>query len=324
MSVDPPGVAAAPDHETTIPASGDGASDGASASAALAEPASRFRPATTSRRFRVPRAIADRFNPTPMPESPPVLDSPAAAPLVPSRQVDLPPAPPTRPLSESEQAAATQAARAAQARAAAVSPVIAAPTAASLAAARTEAPPAPVPAPAPVPVPPARPPRPARALPPGETGMLVEEVAGERLSRREQKQLGRLRARKVCRVIRHIEPWSVFKLSLLFYLCLFIVFMVAGTLMWNLATTAGTIDNVLNFLNDLGGGELTIEARVIFRAALYGGLVMVIAGSLFNVLLVVLVNLISDLVGGIRVTVIEEERVRRGPPASRSAARPTR
>ena len=33
------------------------------------------------------------------------------------------------------------------------------------------------------------------------------------------------------------------------------------------------------------------------------------------VLLVVLFNLISDLVGGIRVTVIEEENIRRAAPA---------
>ena len=113
----------------------------------------------------------------------------------------------------------------------------------------------------------------------------------------------------------------MFKISLIFNVCLFITFMVAGTLLWNLATSAGTIDNILDFLNDLIGGELTIEGDTIFRAALYGGAVMVIASSLFMVLLVVLFNLISDLVGGVRITVIEEENVRRGPPPV-AAAKP--
>ena len=48
----------------------------------------------------------------------------------------------------------------------------------------------------------------------------------------------------------------------------------------------------------------------IFRASFLAGLILVIAGSAFNVLLAVLFNLISDLVGGIRFTVIEEENVR--------------
>ena len=48
----------------------------------------------------------------------------------------------------------------------------------------------------------------------------------------------------------------------------------------------------------------------IFRASFLGGLIMVIAGSGLNVLLCTLFNLISDLVGGVRVTVIEEETAR--------------
>jgi hypothetical protein len=164
-----------------------------------------------------------------------------------------------------------------------------------------------------------RSPRPARTLPPGETAAPLIATPGPRLTRREQKRLGRVRARKVKRVLRHVEAWSVFKLSLLFYLCLFVTFMVAGTLLWNLAASAGTIQNVIDFLSDLGGGDITIDGRVIFRACLYGGLVLVVAGSFFNVLLAVLFNLISDLVGGIRVTVIEEETVRRGPAPARPA-----
>ena len=40
------------------------------------------------------------------------------------------------------------------------------------------------------------------------------------------------------------------------------------------------------------------------------GLILVIAGTGLNVLLAVLFNLISDLVGGVRITVIEEESAR--------------
>jgi hypothetical protein len=131
------------------------------------------------------------------------------------------------------------------------------------------------------------------------------------LTRRERKQLGRLRARKVKRIVRHIDPWSVLKLSLLFYACLFVVCMVAGTLLWNLAGAAGTISSIESFIKDIGAFKtFSFSGGTIFRASFLAGLILVIAGSGLNVLLTVLFNLISDLVGGIRITVIEEESTR--------------
>ncbi|HKY15050.1 MAG TPA: DUF3566 domain-containing protein, partial [Microthrixaceae bacterium] len=42
-------------------------------------------------------------------------------------------------------------------------------------------------------------------------------------------------ARKVRRLIRHIEPWSVLKLSLLLFLSLWLVFMIAAVIVWSVA-----------------------------------------------------------------------------------------
>lgn len=139
----------------------------------------------------------------------------------------------------------------------------------------------------------------------------VARETPRKLSKRERRKLGRLRARKVHRVVRHIDPWSVLRLSLLFYLCLFVVLMVAGTLLYNLAGAAGTISSIESFIKDIGAFKtFSFKGGTIFRASVLAGLVLVIAGSAFNVLLTVLFNLISDLVGGVRVTVIEEETAR--------------
>lgn len=128
------------------------------------------------------------------------------------------------------------------------------------------------------------------------------------LSRRERRQLGRLRARKVRRVVRHVDPWSVLLLSLGFYLCLFVVLLVAGCVLWAIASATGTLGNIEGAIKDLFAFEsFAIDGPKVFRASVLGGLVLVIAGSALNVLLCTLFNLISDLVGGIRVTVIEEE-----------------
>ena len=153
-----------------------------------------------------------------------------------------------------------------------------------------------------------------------EESLPAVEVTHDRphaLTKRERRQLGRLRARKVKRIVRHIDPWSVLKLSLLFYACLFVVFMVAGTLLWNLAGAAGTISSIESFIKDLGAFKtFSFSGATIFRASFLAGLILVIAGSGLNVLLTVLFNLISDLVGGIRISVIEEESAR--PIASES------
>jgi hypothetical protein len=137
----------------------------------------------------------------------------------------------------------------------------------------------------------------------------------EELSRRQRKRAGKLQARKVRRIVRHLEPWSVLKVSLVFYFCLWVILMIAGTLMWG--ASGATIDNVETFIKELLAlEEFEFDGEKIFRASALGGLVMVVAGTGFTVLFAVVFNLISDLMGGIRVTVVEEETARPVGPRS--------
>ena len=112
------------------------------------------------------------------------------------------------------------------------------------------------------------------------------------------------------------------KVSLLFYFCLFIVLMVAGVVLWNVAAAAGTISDIEGFFKDAGAFQsFSFDGFTIFRASVLIGLILVIAGTGINVLLAVLFNLISDLVGGVRVTVIEEETAQRMPSTETQARR---
>lgn len=206
---------------------------------------------------------------------------------------------------------------------------------------------------------------------------------GERRPAKERK--GRVRARKVRRIVRHIEPWSVLKISLLFYAALFVVIAVASTLLWNAARNAGTVEDIESFITEVGGfgtcepidgegegtattttlppedttppdqfdptgtettvapgevpvdpeaelddeedcregeelvGEFRFEDGKIFQAFILGGIVLVLAGSAMNVVMVLLFNLMSDLTGGVRVTVLEEDA---GRPAGSGSQRP--
>ncbi len=193
----------------------------------------------------------------------------------------------------------------------------------------------------------------------------------------------KVRARKVRRIVRHVEPWSVLKVSVLFFLAIFLIICVASAVLWNAARSAGAIDDVESFITSLGFGNcediaedpsspneatpttvdgsgeqvggvdsssttiaatppadegstipdedgecregqrlvggFKFEDQRIFQAFALGGVVLVLAGAATAVVLALLFNLISDLTGGVRVTVLEEE-----PSGPRSGSPPAR
>jgi len=167
-------------------------------------------------------------------------------------------------------------------------------------------------------VPPAAPPLMSPPLAPEEPEAPERERA---LSPGERRRRVRLEARRVRRVIRHIEPWSVLKISLLFFFCLWLIFVLAGVLLWSFAESSGTLESIEDLVESLFALDQSEEfwsGGTIFRAYALGTLILSIAGVTFSVLLSVLYNLISDLTGGIRITVIEEETARFTPPRRRS------
>ena len=130
------------------------------------------------------------------------------------------------------------------------------------------------------------------------------------------------RVRKVTRIVRRVDAWGVFKISVVFYVILYIILLVAGVLLWNLANTTGTVANVEGFARDLFGLKtFEFDGEKLFRASWVLGAILVVAGTGLNVTLAVLFNLISDLMGGVRVTVLEEEVILRQRPGAAGAAR---
>lgn len=160
---------------------------------------------------------------------------------------------------------------------------------------------------------PSRPPKQPKAPKPAKEAKAAKEAKGP-------KQ--RIVARRVRRVLRRLDPWSVLKVSLIFYVCLYIVTMVAGVLLWNLAARADLISRLESFVEELGAFERwELEADVILQQSLLIGAILVVLFTGMTVLGAILFNLISDLVGGIRVVVIEEESARPAPPKGGSVRR---
>lgn len=118
------------------------------------------------------------------------------------------------------------------------------------------------------------------------------------------------KVRRVHRVIRHVEVWSVFKVTAAFAACGYVMVLVSGYLLWRAADRVGTIDGIEGFLEDAGGYDrFDLLGSTVFRVAAFGGLVLAAGMVAMAVLAAVLFNLISDITGGIRMTVIDEDLV---------------
>lgn len=130
--------------------------------------------------------------------------------------------------------------------------------------------------------------------------------------RRRRLKVGPLRGRLVRRTVRQVDPWSVFRLGLLFFLAMWVVCMIAAVILWRVAVEAGLVGSVEDLIEDLFQQELfRFEPDILFRATALGGLALALGATALATLMAVLFNLIADLVGGIRVLVVEEERSRR-------------
>ena len=96
--------------------------------------------------------------------------------------------------------------------------------------------------------------------------------------------------------------------------------MVTGLLLWNVASATGTIDNVENFLESFGWESFTFDGSELLRSSAALGLFLAAFGTAVWVVGALVFNLITELVGGIRVTVLEEEVVVR--PIDEPVSRP--
>jgi hypothetical protein len=115
-------------------------------------------------------------------------------------------------------------------------------------------------------------------------------------------------------VVRKIGPLSVLKFSLLFYLCVMLIVLFAMVIVYGVLSAAGAIDSLETVLGyvfgegttSTGGAEpIEIDGGAVFMWGLFGGVVFVAVWSAITVFVAMLYNLISDIVGGVEVTLAE-------------------
>ena len=112
-------------------------------------------------------------------------------------------------------------------------------------------------------------------------------------------------------VIKRLNAVSVLKVSLLFYLSMFLILLVAAVLLWAAAHTIGVVGNIESFMDSIGFTDFSFEGPLLLRGTALGGAVLVLAGTFGNVVMALLYNLISEVVGGIKITLGEDSAGRR-------------
>jgi hypothetical protein len=118
--------------------------------------------------------------------------------------------------------------------------------------------------------------------------------------------------------IRHIEPWSVLKFSLIFYFCVMLVVWVALLLIYMVLSAAGAVDSLARLLGYLfssgptvstkGPTPVRINSVAVFIYLFFACLAFTVIWSLINVIIAFIYNLISDVVGGIEITLADRNR----------------
>jgi len=111
--------------------------------------------------------------------------------------------------------------------------------------------------------------------------------------------------RRVRRVIRKFDPWTVLKVSIVFNLIVALVIVLGTWVMWSVLVQRG-IPNRIADLADSVKLTFTPNGPLYFRIVTLSALIGAILMSGVMTLAAVLYNLISDVVGGIEIIVLEE------------------
>ncbi|MGH8977564.1 MAG: DUF3566 domain-containing protein [Acidimicrobiia bacterium] len=136
----------------------------------------------------------------------------------------------------------------------------------------------------------------------------------ERISfSKERRRTPKLRPsyeRHYRQTIRRVDLWTVLKISICFYLTALAVILFAGVCLWWIASAVGIVSNIENFIGDLVNSEdFEFLSWNVLRASTFVGLVLVCLMVVSSVLAAAFYNLFASVLGGIEVTVVEEESI---------------
>lgn len=111
--------------------------------------------------------------------------------------------------------------------------------------------------------------------------------------------------RRVRRIIRRFDPWTVLKVSVIFNAIATMVFILGFWVVWSLILQRGIPDLLVSQLDGVNI-DFEFQGDVYFRIVVFIAIVGGAGLTAAMTLGAIVYNLIADLVGGIEITVLEE------------------
>lgn len=121
--------------------------------------------------------------------------------------------------------------------------------------------------------------------------------------------------------VKRIDPWSVLKFGILANIVLLVIFMMIMGVVWFIVDRLQIVDQICGIATDVGFTECGINAPNLFRSLILLGMLWVVIQTAVLVFFAFLYNLISDLVGGIGLTIIDDTTPARPAAATSASAR---
>ncbi len=118
---------------------------------------------------------------------------------------------------------------------------------------------------------------------------------------------GRPPVRRVKRVLRSVDPFSILKLSLFFYGVLLVLWLLFVALVYSIADAQGLFKAINELASAFAFEEVEVTLGWVEKWAFAIGVTFAILGSLFNALMAFLYNVGADLIGGVETTFVERD-----------------
>lgn len=116
--------------------------------------------------------------------------------------------------------------------------------------------------------------------------------------------------RRVRRIVRKIDPWTTLKASAVVWAVLALAFVLGAVIFWSVLDQAGIPDRLVDFMVEItlieDGTDPFANTEQFLRFLIFGTVVGWVALTGLSVAVAVIYNLVSDVVGGLEIVVLEE------------------
>ena len=116
--------------------------------------------------------------------------------------------------------------------------------------------------------------------------------------------------RRVRRIIRKIDPWTTLKVSAVVWAVLGLAFVLGAVIFWSVFDRAGIPDRLVEFMVEITlieeGSDPFANTEQFLRFLIFGTVVNWILFTGMSVAVALIYNLVSDVVGGLEIVVLEE------------------